>query len=76
MIQKLKSLFFVKIYQKYEKLLIANSTFSWWAAFLGNSKTVYVPNDFGSEFDLRTIPGKECVPYDTKFINILTNETR
>jgi hypothetical protein len=41
------------IFKRYETLIIANSTFSWWGAYLSNPKTVIAPRAFFSEEGLR-----------------------
>jgi hypothetical protein len=40
-------------FREYDNLVLANSTFSWWGAFLSNAKLVVAPRAFFSEEGLR-----------------------
>jgi hypothetical protein len=31
----------------FDNLVVSNSTFSWWAAYLGESRNIFIPEDFG-----------------------------
>jgi uncharacterized protein YbgA (DUF1722 family) len=59
---------------KYAKrLIISQSTFSWWAAFIGNSEEVYVPISAESRYPWKINPGVDdidLIPENNKFIKI------
>jgi hypothetical protein len=55
-------------------LLISQSTFSWWAAFLGNQDSVYVPYDVQDNGMWKLSPGRDdidLIPNDIKFNKIV-----
>jgi hypothetical protein len=51
--------------------IIANSTFSWWAAFLSDDESPFVPDVwFGNHTDVARIPWKRMIPLEWKMINV------
>jgi hypothetical protein len=55
-------------------LLISQSTFSWWASFLGNQEKVFVPYDLSNQSMWKLNPEKDdidLIPTDKKFIKLV-----
>lgn len=51
--------------------IIANSTFSWWGAFLSESRTGFYPSRwFGTDPAVRHIPWRRMIPSDWTKINV------
>lgn len=61
----------IKLLQSFNKIVISNSTFSWWAAFLSRADVIYLPKNFG-EFGIINVKhhGEHVRIYDVRDIGI------